>query len=102
MKAGKLIVQQKRSTSHSYTDENSNFSLKLQKNAERTGGKLKLHETKSTRLQEQSLMNNTYFSAIHKEIHLDTKLIYAISRTSQEMSLSELEALYQLCELERT
>ena len=30
------------------------------------------------------------------------KLDYTISRTFQEMSLSELETLHQLCELERT
>ena len=30
------------------------------------------------------------------------KLDYTISRTFQEMSLSELETLRQLCELERT
>ena len=30
------------------------------------------------------------------------KLDYTISRIYQEMSLSELETLYQLCELERT
>ena len=30
------------------------------------------------------------------------KLNYTISRTFQEMSLSELETLHQLCELERT
>ena len=43
-------------------------------------------------------MNNTYFGAIH----LDMKLDYTISRIFQEKSLSELETLHQLCELERT
>ena len=47
-------------------------------------------------------MNNTYFGAKHYDIHLDMKLDYTISRVFQEMSLSELETLYQLCELERT
>ena len=47
-------------------------------------------------------MNNTYFGAIHYDIHLDMKLYYTISRTFQEMSLSELETLHPLCELERT
>ena len=32
-------------TSHSYTDENSYVSVKLQKNAGRTGGKLKPQDT---------------------------------------------------------
>ena len=47
-------------------------------------------------------MNSTYFGAIHFDIHLDMKLDYMISRIFQEMSLSELETLHQLCELERT
>ena len=47
-------------------------------------------------------MNSTYFANIHYDIHLDMKLDYTISRIFQEMSLSELETLHQLCELERT
>ena len=47
-------------------------------------------------------MNSTYFSNIHYDITLDMKLDYTISRIFQEMSLSELETLHQLCELERT
>ena len=47
-------------------------------------------------------MNNTYFGAIHYDIYLDMKLYYTISRIFQEMSLSELETLHHLCELERT
>ena len=47
-------------------------------------------------------MNNTYFCAIHYEIHLDTKKDYTISRIFQKISLKELEALHQLCELEGT
>ena len=81
---------------------NEYVSLKFQKNAGRTGGKLKPQDTESTRLQELSLMSNTYFSAIHYDIHLDMKLDYTISRIFHEMSLSELETLHQLCELERT
>ena len=64
--------------------------------------KLKPYNSRSTRLQELSLMNNTYFGSIHYDIHLDMKLDYTISRTFHEMSLSELETLLQLCELERT
>ena len=81
---------------------NEYVSLKFQKNAGRSGGKLKPQDTESTRLQELSLMSNTYFSAIHYDIHLDMKLDYTISRIFHEMSLSELETLHQLCELERT
>ena len=47
-------------------------------------------------------MNSTYFGAIHYAIHLEIKLDYNISRNFQEMSLSELVTLHQLCELERT
>ena len=47
-------------------------------------------------------MNSTYFGAIHYDFHLDMKLDYTISRILQEMSLSELETLHQLYELERT
>ena len=46
-------------------------------------------------------MNSTYFGNIHCDIHLDMKLDYTISRIFQEMSLSELETLHQLCELKR-
>ena len=86
-------------THHSYTDGNSYVSVKFQKNAGRTGGKLKPQDTESTRLQELSLMNSTFFGAIHYVIHLDMKLDYTISRIFQEMSLSEPETLHQLCEL---
>ena len=47
-------------------------------------------------------MNNTYFGKIQYDIHLDMKLDYTISRNFQEMSLSDLETLNQLCELGRT
>ena len=47
-------------------------------------------------------MNNTYFGAIHFEIHLDMELDYIISRNFQEMSVSDLETLHHLCEIERT
>ena len=47
-------------------------------------------------------MNNTHFGAIHYDIHLDKKLYYTISRIFQEMSLTEIETLHQLCKLERT
>ena len=59
---------------------------------------MKLH----TRLQELSLMNITYFGAILYDINLAMKLDYTISRIFQENSLSELETLHHLCELERT
>ena len=45
---------------------------------------------------------NTYFGAIHYDIHLYMKIDYTISRIFQEMSLSDFETQHQLCELERT
>ena len=47
-------------------------------------------------------MNSIYFGATHYDIHLDMKLDYTISRIFQEMSLSELDTLHQLCEHEIT
>ena len=40
MSTGKIIIHQM-ATSHSYNNQNSYVSVKFQKNAERTGGKLK-------------------------------------------------------------
>ena len=96
-----LIVHQM-ATSHSFTDENSYVSVKFQKNTGRIGGKVKPQDTEKTRLQELSLMNSTYFGAIHYDIFLDMKLDYTICRNFQEMTLSELETLHQLCQRERT
>ena len=76
--------------------------VNLLKNAGNSRGKVKPQDTESTRLQELSLMNSTYFGAIYYDIHLDMKLEYTISRIFQEMSLSDLETLHQLCDLERT
>ena len=101
MTTGHLIVDPM-ATSHSLTDGNPYVSVKFHKNIERIGGKLKPQDADGTRLQELSLMNRTYFGAIHYDILLDMKLDYTISRIFQEMSLSELETLHQLCELERT
>ena len=101
MNTGNLIVHPM-ATSHSFTDENSNVSVKFQKNSGKIGRKLKPQDTESARLQELSLMNRTHFGAIHYDMHLDLKLDYTISRIFQEMSLSELVTLHQLCELEKT
>ena len=89
-------------TSHRINEGTSYVPVNLIKSAGNPGGKLKPYDSKSTRLQELSLMNSTYFGAIHYDIHLDMKLDYMISRVFQEMSLSEVETLHQLCELERT
>ena len=101
MYTGHLILDPM-ATSHSLTDGNPYVSVKFQKNLGRIGEKLKPQDADSTRLQELSLMNRTYFGAIHYDIHLDMKLDYTINRVFQEMSLSELETLHQLCEHERT
>ena len=89
-------------TSHPLYEGTSYIPVNFQKSTGQPGGKLKPHDSRSTRLQELSLMNNPYFGNIHYDIHLDMKLDYKITRIFQEMSLSELETLHQLCELERT
>ena len=72
------------------------------KNTVRTGVKRRPQDKSSTRLQELSFMNITFFGAIHSDIYLDMKLDYKVSRIFQEVPLSELETLHQFCELERT
>ena len=89
-------------TGHYKNEGTSNVPVNFYKSNGQPGGKLTPSEDKSTRLQELSLMNNTYFGNIRYDILLDMKLDYTISRIFQEMSLSELETLHQLCELERT
>ena len=89
-------------TGHPPNEGTSYIPVNFEKSNGQPGGHLKPHDTRSTRLQELSLMNTTYFGNIHYDIHLDMKLDYTISRIFQEMSLSELETLHQLCELERT
>ena len=89
-------------TSRPINEGTSYVPANLYKSTGQPGGKLKPYDSKSTRLQELSLMNSTYFGNIHYDIHLDMKLDYTISRIFQEMSLFELETLHQLCELERT
>ena len=63
-------------TSQSITDGNPYVLVKFQENIGRVGGKLNPQHAEITRLQELSLMNRTYFGAIH----LDMKLDYTISR----------------------
>ena len=88
-------------TSHPINEEKSYVPVNFYKSPGHPGGKLKPYYSKSTRLQEISLMNSTYFGNIHYDIHLNMKLDYTISRIFQEMSHSELETLHQLFELER-
>ena len=89
-------------TSHPINKGTSYVPVNFYKSIGQPGGKLKPYDSKSTHLQELSLMNSTYFDNIHYDIHLDMKLDYTFSRIFQEMSLFELETLHQLCELERT
>ena len=89
-------------TSHPINEGTSYVPVNLYESTGNPGGKLTPYDSKSTRLQELSLMNSTYFGNIHYDIHLDMKLDYTISRFFQEMSFSELETLHQLCEIERT
>ena len=60
-------------------DENSYIPVIFLKIARRTDSKFKPLDKSSTHLQELSLMNNTFFGAIHYEIHLDMKLLHTIS-----------------------
>ena len=89
-------------TSHPINEATSYVAVNLYKSTGNPGGKLTPYDSKSTLLQELSLMNSTYFGNIHYDIHLDMELDYTISRIFQEMSVSELETLHQLCELKRT
>ena len=79
MSTGHLIVDPM-ATSHSLTDGKPYVSVKFQKNIGRIGGKFNPQDADSTRLQKLSLINRTYFGAIHNDIHLDMKLCYTISR----------------------
>ena len=101
MTTGKIKIDPY-ATSHPLNEGTSYIPVNFQKSNGQPGGHLRPHDTRSTRLQELSLMNNSYFGNIHYDIHLDMKLDYTISRIFQEMSFSELETLHQLCELERT
>ena len=89
-------------TSHPINEGTSYIPVYFLKSTVQPGGKLKPYDSKSTHLQELSLLNSTYFSNIHYAIHFDMKLDFTLSRIFQEMSLSELETLHQLCDLERT
>ena len=86
MNAGKIITVQHSTHHPSINDKKSYSPVHLLKNTGRTGGKVKPQDKDSSRLQEQSLMNNTYFGAIHFDIHLDLKLDYTICTVLQEMS----------------
>ena len=99
---GKLITIQHAAHQLLTNDKNPFISVHLLKNTGQTGGKVKPQHEDSTRLPDLSLMNDTYFGAIHCDFHLDIKLDYTKSRIFQEMSSSELETLHHLCELERT
>ena len=101
MNTGK-IIKDPHATHHPPNGGTSYILANFLRNTGNTDGKIKSHDTDLTRLQELSLMNSTYFGAIHYDINLDMKLEYTISRLFQEMSLSELESLHHLCELERT
>ena len=81
-------------TSHPINEGTSYVPVNFLKSKGQPGGKLKSYDSKSTRLQELSLMNSTYFGNIHYDILLDMKLKYTIRTIFQEMSLSELEALH--------
>ena len=102
MNTGKLTITPNPTHYISNHDENSYIAATFLKNTGRSGGKLRQQDRSSTRLRELSLLNNNYFGAIHYYIHLGIKFDYTISRIFQKMSLSQLETLHHLFELERT
>ena len=67
-------------TSHPVNEGTSYVPVNFYESKDQPGGKLKPYDSKSTRLQELSLMNSTYYGNIHYYIHLDMKLDYTISR----------------------
>ena len=79
MTTGKIKIDPY-ATGHPLHEGTSYIPVNFQKSNGQPGGKLKPHDTRSTRLQELSLKNNTYFGNIHYDIHLDMKLDYMISR----------------------
>ena len=102
MNTGKIVIHPIAYTSHSNSDENSYIPVKFLKKTGNIGGKIKPQDKDSTCLQDLSLMNNTHYGAIYYDIHLDMKLDCTITRIFQEMPLTGLETLHQLCEHERT
>ena len=68
MTTGKIKIDPY-ATGHPLHEGTSYIPVNFQKSHGQPGGKLKPHDTRSTRLQELSLMNNTYFGNIHYDIH---------------------------------
>ena len=64
MTTGKLKFDP-HATGHPLNEGTSYIPVNFQKRTVQPGGKLKPHDSRSTRLQELSLMNNTYFRNIH-------------------------------------
>ena len=86
MTTGKIKIDPY-ATGHPLNEGTSYIPVNFQKNNGQPGGHLKPHDTRSTRLQELSLMNNSYFGNIHYDIHLDMKLDYTISHFSGNVTL---------------
>ena len=84
-------------------DDKSYIPVTLYKNSGNIGGKILPENCDSTRLQGLPPKNNKYFDIIHHDFHFDTTLIdYTIGRKFPEMSLSEMDTLLHICELEET
>ena len=78
MNTGK-VMKNPHATHHTTNDEVSYIPVNLLKNTGNIGGKIKPQGKEITSLLELTLMNNTYFGAVHYDIHLDMKLDYTIS-----------------------
>ena len=63
------IMKHPHATHHPPNKETSYISVNFLKITGNTGGKIKSQDTDSTRLQELSPSNITYFGAIHYDIH---------------------------------
>ena len=68
MTSGK-IKNEPSATHHPINEDASYVPVNLIESAGNPGGKLKPYDSESTRLQELSLMNSTYFGAIHSLRH---------------------------------
>ena len=101
MTTGKRIIQES-DTYQNQADEKSFIPITLHKNNGQMSQKLVPENRDSKRLQELSIKNHTYFGTTNFNIQLDLKFDYTTCGFFPEMSLSELETLHQLCELDRT
>ena len=81
-------------TKQFYKTQYSEILVEYEQGFDMNTGNLTIHPMATS---HSTIDENSYIP-----VNLDMKLDYTISRIFQEMSLTELETLHQLCELERT